>query len=472
MARNAPNERLKELLLEANWTARELAQAINSEGSAQSRHLRYDRTSVAHWLRGSRPRPPVPQLAAAVFARRLRRPVLPDDTGLAQDDAEPGQDAEPKEKDPEGDPLTRLISLTRADVLPTTRSALTRMIYTPAAVAPPTWSAKRAPFPARSGTGGPAAADARGLEEMASVFARQMDHRGGGHARSALAAYLTDDAAGLLARSSDEAQRRDLLTHTAELSHLLAKMTFDTDFHALAQSYLLTALDLSHQAHDRRTYAITLRALSLQALERGHPQAAADLADAAVRTAPQDISGDTRAFLLAQRALTHAHGRRHHEALTDLIDAERHHTPDTESQGPFATYPRAGFHYQRGEILLALDELPQALRAFDSSTRHRRPHGHRQTALTQARRAETLLRLGHLDAACKAWGTFLQHYPLLRSARADSALARLQAHLRPYTRHPHTTHVLDIAQAFSRTNTRPASSNGAPAREGAGRGRL
>ncbi|MFE7129721.1 tol-pal system YbgF family protein [Streptomyces sp. NPDC057638] len=456
MARNAPNKQLKELLLEADWTARELAEAINSEGSAQSLNLRYDRTSVAHWLRGSRPRPPVPQLIAAVFARRLRRPVLPGDTGLVHEGIEPGQDSKPNETEPEDDPLARLVSLTRADVLPTTRSALTRMIYTPASITPPTWPATRAPSPGPpSGTIGPQTADTRALEEMAVVFARQMGHRGGGHGRSALAAYLTDDAATLLARSSDGAQHRGLLVQTAELSHLLAKMTFDTDFHALAQSYLLTALDLAHQAHDRRTYAITLRTLSLQALERGHPQAAADLADAAVHTAPQEISGATRAFLLAQRALTHAHGRRHHEALTDLIDAEHHHDPDPKGQGPFATYPRAGFHYQRGEILLALDELPQALQAFDSSTHHRRPHDNRQIALTQARRAETLLRLGHLDAACNAWHAFLQHYPLLRSTRADSALARLQTNLRPYLRHPHAAHAHDTAQALSRTRTRP-----------------
>ncbi|MFE2044596.1 tol-pal system YbgF family protein [Streptomyces sp. NPDC059477] len=450
MARNAPNQQLKELLLEADWTAGELAHAVNLEGRAQSLDLRYDRTSVAHWLRGSRPRPPVPQLTAAVLARRLRRPVLPDDTGLARETVEPGR-AQGAETDTgqESDPLTRLISLTRADVLPTTRSALTREIYTPPSVAPLPWPTTPTPSPSPApGTAGPRGADARNLVEMAALFARQMDHHGGGHARSALAAYLTDDAAALLARPTEQAARRGLLTHVAELSHVLAKMTSDTGRHSLAKSYLLTALDLAHQARDRRTYAITLRALSLQTLERGHPHVAADLADAALHTAPRDVSGATRAFLLSQRALTRARDHRKHEALTDLIDAERHHVPGPANQGPFATYPTAGFHYQRGEILLALNELPQALRAFDGSLRHRRPHDHRQTSLTQARRAETLLRMGHLDAACNAWTIFLQRYPLLRSTLADSALARLRAGLRPYVRHPHSAHVLDTAQAL------------------------
>ncbi|MFE2728356.1 tol-pal system YbgF family protein [Kitasatospora sp. NPDC059327] len=452
MARSTPNQQLKEMLLEANWTAGQLARSINSEGKAQSLELRYDRTSVAHWLSGSRPRPPVPQLAATVLARRLQRPVLPEDTGLAQDAVGSGPASPPAGPSPGDDPLTSLIALTRADVLPATRSALTRLPYVPVAVPPPTWPTPPVFHTAQaSDTAQPGNTGVRNLREMIAIFARQMDHHGGGHARSALAAYLGEDAALLLSRPQDEELRRDLLTHTAQLTHLLANMTADTGRHALAQRYLLTALDLAHRAHDRRTCAITLRALSLQALERGHPKDAGDLAEAAVRTAPH-VAGATRAFLLTQRSLTHAHGRRRREALSDLVDAERHHTPSPEGQGPFATYPRAGFHYQRGEILLALNELPQALLAFESSARHRQSHDHRLTALTQARRAETLLRMGHLDAAGAAWSAFLQHYPLLRSTRADHALTRLQAGLRPYARHPRAAHILDAARAVSRAH--------------------
>ncbi|MGW2540084.1 tetratricopeptide repeat protein [Kitasatospora sp. NPDC001574] len=438
------------MLLEADWTAGDLARSINSEGRAQSLNLRYDRTSVAHWLSGSRPRPPVPQLAAAVLTRRLRRPVLPGDTGLTGEVFAPDHSTDGT--GPGEDPLTRLISLTRADVLPTTRAALTRLLYAPVPVAPPTSPAGSDLPPSRlPGIGvRPGDARVRKLGEMAAIFARQMDHHGGGHARSALAAYLTDDVAGLLTRPADEAARRELLTHTAQLTHLLANMTADTGRHALAQRYLLTALDLGRQAQDSRTSGITLRALSLQALERGYLRAAADLADAAVDTAAAHASGSTRAFLLTQRALTHACGRRRREALRDLSDAEDVHAPALEGQGPFAAYPRDGFHYQRGEILLALNELPQALKAFESSARHRRPHDHRLAALTQARRAETLLRLGQLDAACAAWGFFLQHYPQLRSARADHALNRLRAGLRPYARHPGAAHILDITQVVAR----------------------
>ncbi|CAN3985289.1 tetratricopeptide repeat protein [Kitasatospora purpeofusca] len=450
MARNTPNQHLKEMLLEADWTAGQLAGSINSEGRTQGLDLRYDRTSVAHWLSGSRPRPPVPQLAAIVLARRLRRPVLAEDTGLAQDTAEPGPVAAAAGPTAGDDPLVRLIALTRADVLPGTRSALTRMPYVPLAVAQPAWSAPT-DFPAQAAgdAAQPRNTGVRHLREMIAIFGRQMDHHGGGHARSALVAYLGEDVAVLLSRPTGEALRRDLLTHTAQLTHLLANMTADTDRHALAQRHLLTALDLAHRAHDRRTCAITLRALSLQALERGHPHVAADLADAAVRTAPH-VAGATRAFLLVQRGLTHAHGGRRREALGDLGDAEHHHTPSPEGQGPFATYPRASFHYQRGEILLALNELPQALLAFESSARHRPSHDHRLTALTQARRAETLLRMGHLDAAGTAWDTFLQHYPLLRSTRADHALGRLQAGLRPHARHRRAAHLLEVARAVSR----------------------
>ncbi|MFD7414302.1 hypothetical protein [Kitasatospora purpeofusca] len=458
MARDIPNPRLKELLLEAHWTAGELARAINSEGRAQGMDLRYDRTSVAHWLSGSRPRPPVPRLAAAVLARRLRRPVLPDDLGLADDAPDPSGAADATDHEQGDDPVARLIALTRADAMPGTRAALTRLVYAPVPVAPPVWPPDGSALPQRppgvgGGIGGGVGtrsmdAGARDLGAMAAVFARQLGHQGGGHARSALAAYLRDDAAGLLNRPADEASRRLLLTHTAQLTHLLANMTADTDRHALAQRYLHTALALAHRAHDRRMCAITLRALSLQALECGHLRVAADLADAAVRTAPH-APGATRAFLLTQRALTHARGGRRTEALSDLAEAEGQHTAVPEGQGPFAAYPLDGFHYQRGEILLALDELPRALQAFESSARHRRPQDHRLAALTQARKAETLLRLGHLDAACTAWSPFLRRYPLLRSTRADGALDRLRAHLRPFARHPGAAHVLEAARAVT-----------------------
>src|SRR5437868_8378711 len=75
VTRRPPDDQLRSLLAEASWTGQELARAVNALGAETGMILTYDRTSVAHWLRGTRPRPPVPALISEVFTRRLGRIV-------------------------------------------------------------------------------------------------------------------------------------------------------------------------------------------------------------------------------------------------------------------------------------------------------------------------------------------------------------------------------------------------------------
>src|ERR1700733_5587619 len=64
---------LAELLRLAEWGPRQLVTAINSRLSGQGRdRLRLDPTAGYSWVRrGFRPRPPVPDIAAAVLSERL-----------------------------------------------------------------------------------------------------------------------------------------------------------------------------------------------------------------------------------------------------------------------------------------------------------------------------------------------------------------------------------------------------------------
>lgn len=77
MARRQPNEPLAALLVEARWSAGELARAVNALGEAHALTLRYDRASVAHWIKGSRPRAPVPEFVAGALSRHTCRLVTP-----------------------------------------------------------------------------------------------------------------------------------------------------------------------------------------------------------------------------------------------------------------------------------------------------------------------------------------------------------------------------------------------------------
>src|SRR5579859_8123354 len=64
---------LAELLRLAEWGPRQWVTAINARLSSQGRHrLRLDPTAGYSWVRrGFRPRPPIPEIAAAVLTERL-----------------------------------------------------------------------------------------------------------------------------------------------------------------------------------------------------------------------------------------------------------------------------------------------------------------------------------------------------------------------------------------------------------------
>ncbi|MGP3986665.1 hypothetical protein [Streptomyces sp. 3N207] len=77
-----PNRALRALLEETEWTQAAFARALARLGAEVGIHLRYDRTSVAHWLRGSRPDPRVQHLMAEALSRRLGRRVTVADLGM------------------------------------------------------------------------------------------------------------------------------------------------------------------------------------------------------------------------------------------------------------------------------------------------------------------------------------------------------------------------------------------------------
>ncbi|MFF9011436.1 hypothetical protein ACF09C_00460 [Streptomyces sp. NPDC014870] len=450
MARREANGLLAALLGEADWTGGELARAVNALGTAQGLRLRYDRTSVAHWLTGSRPRPPVPDLVAAAFSRRVGRLVLPAETGLAADTRlgapvlDPGAGA--------ASAALGLIALCRAEALPEQRAVLTRSGYTP--TAPPLPGGHTPLTPPPSAASGAVhrvlPEDVRLLREMARVYAVLSRGHGGAHARSALAAYIGDDAGRVLGATGPDRLPEEARVAVAQLVHLLAVMTADAGHDGLAQRYFSSALSLAREVGDRRQYAITLRAMSSQALRLLHRRHADVLAHAALTVHGDEADPTVRSYLLAQRALTSAHRGERREALADLADAARLHERAVHEGAPFTAYPRSGLHYQRAEVFQALGDESEGRAALRSALAHRPPGDHRPVALTHARLAESLLRIGHLDVACGHWSSFLDHYPHLHSRQVDQALAELVRRLRPHQRQRHAAAILDRARELRR----------------------
>ncbi|ATL25627.1 regulatory protein [Streptomyces formicae] len=451
MSRHAPNRQLSDLLAEANWSAGDLARAINILGQAARLSLSYDRTSVAHWLAGSRPRAPIPDLAARALSRRSGRVITPEDTGLSQSpSSRAARNPNPLE---EGDPLRRLTALCRQDADPARRSPLTASPYTLAALTLPDWT----PRPTSTSPNASeravscSSADVRILQEMAEVFASLCSAHGGGHARSALAAYITDDAERMLVAPATSEVHQHLCTAAAQLTHLLGVMTEDAGYAGLAQCYYRTALDLARQADDRATYAITLRTMSLQALSLGHPSQAHTLAQTALDTAGAGTTtAATRSFLLAQRALTYAAVRQPRRSRADLRAADRQHERASSPPGPFTSYPRAGLEYHTARTLNALGEPGPALASLTHAARHRAPAQGKAWALTHARLAEARVNLGQLEAACDHWHTFLDHYPYLHSAQVDQALTRLRQRAGAFPRQNRAVSLLHRARGLER----------------------
>lgn len=489
------NAWLGDLLAEAGWSGAELARAVNGLGTLHGLALRYDRTAVAHWLSGTRPRRPVPELIAAALTERCGRLVTVAEAGLGAGSAGPG--GRPgAAAGGGGEGLLRLALQARADADPHGRPPLLRSPYQPVPVPAPVWD----PDPAEGGADGAGAvtgprtgtgtgrgtgtgtgtatsiaelaarrhlaAHAEQLKALAVSFSGLYLTHGGVHTRAALAAWLAQDAGAFAARHTDGPGpaglrgrgvsgrgrgEAEVWRGYAQLAHLLAEMTADSGYHGLAQEYHGIALGLARQADDRRMYAITLRAMSAHAGRLGQPAHAVRLARTAVETAPADGEPGTLAFLLVQRAAAHAHAGQRAAAAADLAAADRLHgwhavkPPD----GPFDSYARADLDFARARAHLALGEFPAAVEALERSLRGRTAGQHRATALTHAALAETLLRLGHLTRACEHWRAFLTAAPAVQSRAVREALGRLLRDLTPYRRTREAVPTVAMARALA-----------------------
>ncbi|MFI1531428.1 hypothetical protein [Streptomyces griseus] len=282
---------------------------------------------------------------------------------------------------------------------------------------------------------------------MSVLFAGLADRHGGAHGRSALALYLADDVGRVLSRHAPSAVRRQLLSGTARLVHVLAVMTADAGYPSLSQQYFHAALSVAHDAGDRGIYSITMRAMSVQALRLGFRPQGLHLAEAAMNASGPHTEPATQAFLLSQRALARAHDRQSRAARADLDMAQTQHALATGPPGPFTTYAPAGLHYQAARTLLVLGRAHEAIHSWEISLRERTPEQRRTTALTLAALADTELGIGRLEAACQHWSAFLDLYPYLHSVRARQALVSLRRGLRVHHRQPLAAAVLERARA-------------------------
>ncbi|MCL6671540.1 hypothetical protein [Streptomyces panaciradicis] len=424
--RRSPNHRLRLLVTEARLTHEALARHVNRLAALRGQPTRYDRTSVAHWLAGTRPRSFTVELLCHALSERLGRPVTPFDAGFQTTPAHGGSAAP--------DAVARLGDLAGAETDPRLRAAARAVPFRPGAPLP----AGPADRAAADGPHEPAdlALEIRSMRDTAAFCAFHLDAFGGGYTRTVLAGYLSDVVTPWLRRRGEETGHRVLFAGAAQLAHLLAQSAADMGAEGQAQQAHEISLALAAHAGDRRLYAIGLRALSGQALRLGAPASALRLAETAAETVPRTASPGTHAYVLTQCALGQAMSGLPRTAVRTLLRAERWLERADSVAGPFTHYAHADFAYQQAQVLRALGESAPALRAYELSLREREAHRNRTRVLTLAGTAELLLAQGRLDEACALWHRCLDEAPRVHSQQVTQRLAGIRQELRPYRRSP------------------------------------
>ncbi|MEU1026270.1 transcriptional regulator [Streptomyces sp. NPDC005904] len=296
-----PNERLQALIQEAGCSNAGLARRVNMCGAEHGLDLRYDKTSVARWLRGQQPRGRAPGIIAEALGRKLGRTVTIDEIGMANGKnlaSGVGLQFSPTVLGA----IEQVCELWRSDV--GRRDFLSGSTVAASALVEPSRDWLISSPDAQVGrTAGPRVgmADVAAVKAMTEALTR-LDHQyGSGHVRPVVVHYLNSVVSGLLAGSYREAVGRELFAAVARLTELAGYMAVDTGQPGLAQRYYIQALRLAQAAGEGESGddPVWIRHFDHAYLadEMAHCHRDLGQADAAARSAQESLDGhpETRA---------------------------------------------------------------------------------------------------------------------------------------------------------------------------------
>jgi len=439
-----PNERLQALIQEAACSNAGLARRVNMCGAEHGLDLRYDKTSVARWLRGQQPRGRAPGIIAEALGRKLGRTVTIDEIGMANGKnlaSGVGLQFSPTVLGA----IEQVCELWRSDV--GRRDFLTGSTVAASALVEPSrdWLITGADAQVARTAGARV-----GRSDVAAVRATtgalvELDHRyGSGHVRPVVVHYLNSVVSGLLAGSYRESVGRELFAAVARLTELAGYMAIDTGQSGLAQRYYIQALRLAQAAGDRGYGGYVLAAsMSHLAAQLGNPREIAQLAKAAQEGSRGQVPPRAESMFLAAEArghalmgdapaCQHAAGR----ALDAMERAVGSGGPSGDEQPWIRHFDRA---YLADELAHCHRDLGQAeparRRAEEALAGH--PEGRvRRRAIGLLLMATAHVQGREVEQACQVGGQAVDLLQTLRSNRGVEYLDDFQQRLEPYRDEP------------------------------------
>ncbi|MFE4018499.1 hypothetical protein ACFXPZ_13910 [Streptomyces sp. NPDC059101] len=419
-----PNTALAALMQAGGIGNAQLARRVNAAGAEFGLWLHYDKTSVSHWLAGSVPKPEARPAITEALSRMLGRPVTCAEIGWPTV-AEPAA---------EGDVVTGVVDLSRADMDPSRRGVLKTGMYAAALAVPRFEDVKgRLEATAAGRTVRIGRSDVETVRTMTDKVADILDQVGAGHARPMAAAFLVNTAGPYLRASGTEEVTRAMRAAVADFVYLTGWMAMYENQHGLGQAYYLRALELAGAAEDHVTYCRTLRGMSLQATHLGHGTKGLELADAAAAAAP---SAGPRliAFLRGQQATAAAMTGDRNTALTWLRQTETALSRADNRRDAVGGYDQAAYFFHEAHVRWHLGDKAGSITSLHRSNTARSPLERQGRLHCLGVIAERQFRMRHVEAACQTWNAFLDEHVRISSARGDEHLRAMLKALPAYRR--------------------------------------
>ncbi|MFC1415299.1 transcriptional regulator [Streptacidiphilus cavernicola] len=430
-----PNERLQALIQEAGCSNAGLARRVNLCGAEHALDLRYDKTSVARWLRGQQPRGQAPAVIAEAIGRKLGRPVTVDEIGMA-DGKNLSSGIGLHFSASLSGAVEQACELWRSDV--SRRDFLTGASVAASALVEPSrdWLITRPDQQvARAGGARVGQADVDAVRATTEMLV-DLDHRfGSGHVRPVVVHYLNSVVSGLLAGTYREDTGRALFAAVARLTELAGYMAIDTGQPGLAQRYYIQALRLAQAAGDRAYGGYVLAAsMSHLAAALGNPREIAQLARAAQEGARGEATPTAMAMFYVAEARGHAllGDARSCEAVAGrAVEAMEHSRPDDDPEW-IGHFDAAYLADELAHCHRDLDQPKQSARQAESALRGHPETRVRRRAVDLVLLATAQLRMRDVEQSCETAARAVELLSGLRSARGAEYLDEFRKKLEPY----------------------------------------